>query len=67
MLARLDAAGALDVGALNLSEFAHGPTGHNAHFGPCRNPWNPDYIPGGSSSGAAPPRRRSSMRSVSRC
>ena len=52
MLARLDAAGALDVGALNLSEFAHGPTGHNAHFGPCRNPWNPDHIPGGSSSGS---------------
>ena len=52
VLARLDAAGALDVGALNLSEFAHGPTGHNAHFGPCRNPWNPDHIPGGSSSGS---------------
>ena len=52
VLRRLDAAGALDVGALNLSEFAHGPTGHNAHFGPCRNPWNPDHIPGGSSSGS---------------
>ena len=52
VLKRLDAAGALDVGALNLSEFAHGPTGHNFHFGPCRNPWNPDYISGGSSSGS---------------
>ena len=52
VLERLDAAGALDVGALNLSEFAHGPTGHNAHFGPCRNPWNPGHIPGGSSSGS---------------
>ena len=41
VLRRLDAAGALDVGGLNLSEFAHGPTGHNAHFGACRNPWNP--------------------------
>ena len=52
ILERLDAAGALDVGALNLSEFAHGPTGHNFHFGPCRNPWSRDHIPGGSSSGS---------------
>ena len=52
VLARLDAAGALDVGGLNLSEFAHGPTGHNAHFGACRNPWNPAHISGGSSSGS---------------
>ena len=41
VLRRLDAAGALDVGGLNLSEFAHGPTGHNAHFGACRNPGTP--------------------------
>ena len=52
VLKRLDAAGALHVGALNMSEFAHGPTGHNAHFGPCRNPWNPDHMAGGSSSGS---------------
>ena len=52
VLRRLDAAGALDVGALNLSEFAHGPTGHNAHFGACRNAWNPEHISGGSSSGS---------------
>jgi len=52
VLRRLDAAGALDIGGLNLSEFAHGPTGHNAHFGACRNPWNLAHIPGGSSSGS---------------
>ena len=52
VLKRLDAAGALDIGALNLSEFAHGPTGHNAHYGPCRNPWNPEHISCGSSSGS---------------
>ena len=52
VLRRLDAVGALDIGGLNLSEFAHGPTGHNAHFGACRNPWNPDHISGGSSSGS---------------
>jgi aspartyl-tRNA(Asn)/glutamyl-tRNA(Gln) amidotransferase subunit A len=51
-LARLDDAGAAQIGTLNMSEFAYGPTGHNEHFGDCRNPWNPDYITGGSSSGS---------------
>src|SRR3954462_14920931 len=49
---RLDAAGALDIGSLNMSEFAYGPTGHNDHWGDCCNPWNPAYITGGSSSGS---------------
>ena len=52
VLARLDAAGALDLGGLHMSEWAFGPTGHNEHFGPCRNPWNTDHISGGSSSGS---------------
>jgi aspartyl-tRNA(Asn)/glutamyl-tRNA(Gln) amidotransferase subunit A len=52
-LSRLDAAGFAQIGTLNMSEFAYGPTGHNEHFGDCRNPWNPDYIAGGSSSGSA--------------
>ena len=52
VLERLDASGALDIGALNMSEFAYGPTGHNEHWGDCRNPWHPDYITGGSSSGS---------------
>ncbi len=51
-LERLDAAGFADLGRLNMSEFAYGPTGHNEHYGDCRNPWNPDYITGGSSSGS---------------
>jgi aspartyl-tRNA(Asn)/glutamyl-tRNA(Gln) amidotransferase subunit A len=53
VLARLEAAGAVIVGALNMSEFALGPTGHNAAFGHCRNPWDTRRITGGSSSGAA--------------
>ena len=52
VLARLDAAGAIELGRLNMAEFALGPTGHNDHFGRCRNPWNPDHISGGSSSGS---------------
>lgn len=52
-LARLDAAGALDLGTLNMAEFALGPTGHNWHLGHARNAWNPLHITGGSSSGSA--------------
>jgi len=53
VLARLEGAGALYMGGLNMSEFAaSGPTGHNDHYGPCRNPWNLDHITGGSSSGS---------------
>jgi aspartyl-tRNA(Asn)/glutamyl-tRNA(Gln) amidotransferase subunit A len=51
-LTRLDAAGAIELGALNMAEFAMGPTGHNDYFGRCRNPWNPEHITGGSSSGS---------------
>jgi aspartyl-tRNA(Asn)/glutamyl-tRNA(Gln) amidotransferase subunit A len=52
VLARLDDAGALQLGTLNMAEFAFGPTGHNAHFGHCRNPYHRDHITGGSSSGS---------------
>ncbi len=52
VLKRFDAAGAIELGRLNMAEFAMGPTGHNDHFGRCRNPWHPDYITGGSSSGS---------------
>ncbi len=51
-LRRLDAAGALQFGVLNMTEFAYGPTGHNYHLGHCRNAWHPDYLTGGSSSGS---------------
>lgn len=49
----LDRAGALDLGRLNTVEFALGGEGLNAHTGPVRNPWNPDHVTGGSSSGPA--------------
>ncbi|MCA8927932.1 MAG: amidase [Alphaproteobacteria bacterium] len=52
VMQRLDSAGAVYLGGLNMSEFALGPTGHNEHWGHCRNPWNPDHITGGSSSGS---------------
>jgi len=52
VLERIDAAGAVDLGGLNLAEFCVGPTGHNDYFGHCRNPWNLEYVSGGSSSGS---------------
>jgi aspartyl-tRNA(Asn)/glutamyl-tRNA(Gln) amidotransferase subunit A len=51
-LERFSTAGALNLGTLNMAEFAFGPTGHNAHFGACRNPWDTARITGGSSSGS---------------
>jgi len=53
VLRRLDDAGAVDLGTLNMSEFAAGPTGHNVHFGNCHNAFHPDHVAGGSSSGSA--------------
>ncbi len=52
-LKRLDAAGALDIARLNMVEFAAGPTGHNEITGTPSNPWNPEHLTGGSSSGPA--------------
>ena len=51
-LARLHRAGAIYLGGLNMAEFATGPSGHNQHWGDCRNPWNQAHISGGSSSGS---------------
>ena len=51
-LRRLRDAGSIRLGSLQMAEFAYGPTGHNAHFGAVRNPFAPDHITGGSSSGS---------------
>lgn len=51
VLERLDSAGAIYLGRLNMGEFAANPTGQNDTFGDCRNPWNGNHVTGGSSSG----------------
>jgi aspartyl-tRNA(Asn)/glutamyl-tRNA(Gln) amidotransferase subunit A len=51
-LQRLKDAGTIRLGSLQMAEFAYGPTGHNAHYGPVHNPWGLDRVTGGSSSGS---------------
>ena len=52
VIARLEAAGAICIGSLNMAEFALGATGHNAAWGDCRNAVDAGYMSGGSSSGS---------------
>ncbi len=52
VVTKLNDAGAISVGKLNMHEYAFGVTSDNPHFGPVRNPWNLDCIPGGSSGGS---------------
>ncbi|GAB4476292.1 MAG: Asp-tRNA(Asn)/Glu-tRNA(Gln) amidotransferase GatCAB subunit A [Anaerolineae bacterium] len=52
VITHLKAAGAILIGKTHLHEFAIGATNVNPHYGPARNPWNPDLSPGGSSGGS---------------
>lgn len=50
---RLASAGAIMIGKVNCDAWAHGASGENSDFGATKNPWNTDFVPGGSSSGSA--------------
>jgi aspartyl-tRNA(Asn)/glutamyl-tRNA(Gln) amidotransferase subunit A len=53
LVTRLRSAGAILIGKANLHEFAYGVTTANPHYGPTRNPWDRERVPGGSSGGSA--------------
>jgi AtzE family amidohydrolase len=52
LIRKLEAAGAILVGGLNMGEYAYDFTGENAHYGPSRNPHDPTRMTGGSSGGS---------------
>jgi aspartyl-tRNA(Asn)/glutamyl-tRNA(Gln) amidotransferase subunit A len=52
-VSKLKSAQSVTIGKLNMDEFAMGGSNENSSYYPTRNPWNTEYVPGGSSGGSA--------------
>lgn len=53
VVSKIKQAGLVTLGKVNMDEFAMGSTSESSYYGATKNPWNLDYVPGGSSGGSA--------------